>query len=265
MTWKSLFSSIWHRPQGYENFYFANLLASFNARTIQCTDIAALKNRADTLSKALQNRPEDPALTCELELLSHCLSGAADLALTVRDLRSRWVNLNGVSPEIKTPEPVDLEALRAEAKFLTVQIHRHYGLQQLFDANKRWALLWMFLCLPVALILLELIPRKCPDCGGGIIGYEMMAGILGGYTSCFLRVYRMTPGSDLVTGIQAARFDAANLLARPAMGAIFAVLLHFLFMSGSLSGGMFPKLAIEGVSGEVLFLKFLQGKVIALP
>jgi len=73
----------------------------------------------------------------------------------------------------------------------------------------------------------------------------------------------MPPGDDVLLAVKVLRYDRAGLLAKPFLGAIFAVALHLLFMSGVLSGGIFPTLAIHPKDVEVEFKSFFFGTVLA--
>jgi hypothetical protein len=61
----------------------------------------------------------------------------------------------------------------------------------------------------------------------------------------------------------ALRADRASLIAKPLLGAEFAVAPHLLFMSGLLSGGLFPALKINGEDAKVQFKDFFTGTVTA--
>jgi hypothetical protein len=77
-----------------------------------------------------------------------------------------------------------------------------------------------------------------------------------------MRVYKMEGGKDLVAGIQGVRFGVTSLIVKPALGGIFAIMLHLLFISKTFSGGAFPSLSIACTGDKpVHFSEFFTGIV----
>lgn len=245
---------LYRRPSRYEAPYCDNLLAIYHGQILQ--DAAVIRSRIEEL----QQREKTPDVACELELLNLHATDPSGLPQIVTQLRKRWGNLNGDPINQKASEGGDTAELLSEASLLTAQIHRQYALQQVFDAQKRWILFWMFFWFIIATgILGYLAVRQLHQ---GILFEEMLAGVIGGYTSSFMRVYQMEAGKDLVTGIQGVRFGVTSLIVKPALGGIFAILLHLLFLSKAFSGGMFPALSVAGTGDKLVrFVDFFVGTV----
>jgi len=243
---------------GYERAYFENVLASCDA--LQTKDPAAIQARIDKLRKGDSNA----ASICELTLLELRLMGAPGLVQAIPDLRARWAVMSGEPAKPGPPDSKDLEALLAEASFLTVMIHGHYGLMQTFENTKRWILVWMTLGL-IAGVAICIAANSKGHMGNGVLAMDLAAGVLGGYTSCLWRVFQAVPGDELVAATQAILSDRVAVMVKPVLGGIFAIVLHLLFMSKLLSGPLFPALTIDGTETTVHFVNFLTGSVSAAP
>jgi hypothetical protein len=89
----------------------------------------------------------------------------------------------------------------------------------------------------------------------GILFEEMLAGVIGGYASSFMRMYKTEHGKDLVASIQTLRNGIAGLIEKPPLGGIFALVLHLLFISKALARGMFPSLSILELGNDAKSLR----------
>ncbi|HEY4360569.1 MAG TPA: hypothetical protein VGN17_06355 [Bryobacteraceae bacterium] len=246
------------QPLGYERAYFENVLASCDA--LQTQGPAAIQARIEELKKADVNA----ASICELTLLELKLMGAPGLVQAIPDLRSRWAVMSGEPANATPPDAARPEDLLAEASFLTVMIHGHYGLMQTFENTKRWILVWMTLGLLIG-VGICLYANAKGHLGNGVLALDLAAGVLGGYTSCLWRVFQAVPGNELVAATQAILSDRVAVVVKPVLGGIFAIALHLLFMSKLLSGPLFPALTIDGSDTTVHFVNFLTGTVSAAP
>jgi len=256
MIWDRLKAWVYRRPLRYEEPYSDNLIAIYHALTFQ--DDASIKARVELL----ENSSKTSAEACELELLNLHFVPPESLPFIVAELRSRRSALG--EEELKPAStPDNPTAQKAEAAELISWIHRHYSLQQLFDAQKRWILFWMFFWFVAAVTVLSAILAK-GSLSKGILFEEMLAGVIGGYTSSFIRMYKTEPGKDLVASIQTLRNGVAGLIEKPLLGGIFALVLHLLFVSKALTGGMFPLLSIKELgSNSGTFNDWFTGTVVA--
>jgi hypothetical protein len=254
----SPFFSMAKRAQVEEEL-FSLLLAEFGATTsVDKQDIQPHVER-------LRGEPITMAVILEMQLLLLQLKSTNELLQTLPDLRSRWSNLKGRT-EAKKALASDREQLLAETEFLTSQLALQYKLQEGFAILKRKTIQGMLVtfCSAVGIVIIAGFFAYIRN-DQTIIQTEMLIGLLGGFVSSFLRIYLMLPGSDLIAAIGSLRSDRAGLMAKPLLGAAFAVALHLLFMSKMLSGGLFPSLAIYEIDGVAPFAKFFYGNVIATP
>jgi hypothetical protein len=252
-VWRSLTGWIYRRPPRYEEPYSENLIAVYHSLIIQ--DDALIKARV----AELESSSTTPAEACELELLNLHLAPAESIPFLLAELRSRRTALG--EEELKpSAAPDNTAAQKAEAAELIAWVHRRYALQELFDAQKRWILFWMFFWFVVSVSILGTILVKA--LAKGILFEEMLAGVIGGYTSSFIRMYKTEPGKDLVASIQTLRNGVAGLIEKPLLGGIFAIVLHLLFLSHAITGGMFPLVTVQEMGDKTdVFTKFFYGTV----
>jgi hypothetical protein len=233
---------------------FRIILARYAAATSLSLD--DIKARVDVLKLQVPTN----ASVLELELLRLSSSGIDQLRQEIPELRRKWATLSGQTASSKALDQCDKNSLLAEASFLTTQLLRQYYLREKFAIAKRQTVLLMFTIFVVGVVVAWLLSRRA---GQMIIAEEMIVGMIGGYVSSFLRVYTMPPGDDILLSVTALRADRASLIAKPLLGAVFAVALHLLFISGLLSGGLFPVLKINPEGSKGQFKQFFTGTVIA--
>jgi hypothetical protein len=236
----------------YIDDYFASTLATYYATKI--LDPEGIESRVEVLKK------ESPteALTLELELLRLCSADNALLKQEIPELRRKWAILSSQPESSNVIDQSDHEALLAEATFLTTQIFRNYAIQVEF-ANAKRQTVWFTLSFFVVAILIAALFAWLNK--QGILAEEAIAGMTGGFVSVFLRVYRMPVGEDPLLTARMLRSDRASVITKPLLGALFALVLHLLFMSKLLSGGLFPTLCINAKDAVVAFKDFFFGYV----
>lgn len=239
--------------QGDNEELFEVILARYDAGSLSTDDI---KKRVTDLRQRLPTN----ASVLELELLRLSCSSIDELRQEVPELRLKWAALSGRSLPSGSPNQADKESLLAEANFLTTQLLRQYYLREKFAIVKRQTVLLMF---TIFLMGIAVAWKLSQMTGQTIIAEEMIVGTIGGYVSSFLRVYTMPAGDDILLSLTALRADRASLIAKPLLGAVFAVTLHLLFMSGLLSGGLFPNLSIDCDKSKTEFDRFFTGTVVA--
>jgi hypothetical protein len=252
-----LWNWVYRRPETYEKPYSRNLLAIYQAHTLK--DDVAIQARIEELKQ----EEKTPEIACELELLNLRTVDATSLPQIVTQLRRRWGGLSGEPVDQQAPPNNDPAALRAEAALLLANIHGFYSLQQVFNAQKRWILFWMFLWFAVATGILGVWIINKPFKYAVLA--LMLVGIMGGYTSSFMRIYQIEAGKDLVASIQILRSGIIGLIVKPLLGGIFAILLHLLFLSNAFSGGMFPSVTVEAKDHLVHFSDFFYGTIQGTP
>lgn len=120
---------------------------------------------------------------------------------------------------------------------LTSDIVHQYGVREEFARAKRTVVVLMFVALLLVSLVGGLILKKQQM---NIIGAEILLGALGGYVSTFMRVYQSSIGVDAILSTRLLRSDWASIVARPILGAVFAVVLHLLFVGQLLTGGVIP-------------------------
>jgi hypothetical protein len=236
----------------YIDDQFASILATYDATKPLPPE--AIERRVSALK---EERPTK-ASTLELELLTLCGASEDLLRQEVPELRRRWTALGGQTNSTKSVDESTKGALLAEAIFLTTQIFGEYEVQEEF-ANAKRQTVWYTLGVSLVAILLAVLVGWLNK--NGILSEEAICGMCGGIVSVILRIYRMPPDKDALLSAKLLRSDRASIITKPLLGAAFALVLHLLFMSGLLSGGMFPSLSMHGKDEVVLFHRFLFGCV----
>ena len=119
------------------------------------------------------------------------------------------------------------------------------------------------------LIGIIVIIVKVPDIG--LIQLALVAGAIGGTMSLIQRVQSLPEADPLLFRLSGSTTVLQSLVIPPLTGAIFAALLLLIFMSGVVSGEIFPKFNLPPPKGHgVDFLNFYQntdaadGKAFAL-
>jgi hypothetical protein len=247
---------LWKRGRGdmaYVDDSFADLLATYDAtKYLKATGI-------DERVEALKAAPPTQASVLELELLRLFSADDDLLRQEIPELRRKWAILSGQPKSTKEIDKSSHEALLAEATFLATQIFRKYAVQVEF-ANAKRQTIWHALGFFVIAVAFAAAGAWCNK--NGIIAEEAIAGMTGGFVSVFLRIYRTPEGDDALLSAKMLRSDRASVVTKPLLGALFALVLHLLFMSKLLSGGLFPTLSIsEKDTAAGVFKDFLFGTV----
>jgi hypothetical protein len=242
----------------YEVDYFQSLLAQHDAQ--EPVDRVEIESRIAELRS--KTKP-DGAAVCELELLVLRLQGHEDLVESLPTLRKRYSDATGqATPAAVTDQRGDA-ALLGEAMYLTIHIHRAYCLNRQFEKARQRIVVLMF----VAAVLVVVLFRGMKAYRGlptTVVDMVMVAGVLGGFTSCLRRVYTMTRSVDPISAIQSLTASYASMIAAPALGCVFAIAMHLCLVGGLVSGALFPSLSLEdaGQGAHMHFTDFLYGTVV---
>jgi hypothetical protein len=221
-------------------------------------DKAALRKRIDEL----QAKPShDRYDTCELELLLLHLKSREELLQDLPALRSRLQAVDQAAPGPKTTDASTDAELLAEASHLTEMIHRSYLLTWLLEQTRQRMVNWMLAAAAATYALLAVaILRRAR--GVEVVDAVVVAGVLGGFTSCLRRISAVTSGPDPVSAIQTLGASRSGMIAAPLLGAIFGVLLYVCFTGGLVSGVLFPTFTVTpDMDYKTPFAQFLFGTI----
>jgi hypothetical protein len=241
----------------YEQDYFDNLLAEFDSS--QPKTLEEIEARVEALR---QRKPADANAACEMELLLVRAATPEYLDEVLPPLRKRLKDVTGEDPP-KAPEQITDEMQKAEARYLIVRLHRFYVLNHRFEAVRQRLIIYMSGFLVVSVVVAAIVGFVNPKFT--IITMVIVAGALGGFTSCLQRVYTMTRGDDPIGATEALLASRMTILVSPILGIIFALALYQCFMGGLLSGDIFPALEVHGGSDKSTFRDFFWGTVEAKP
>lgn len=175
-------------------------------------------------------------------------------------------------------ETADEASLRADLEQVVSETHRIRNLEPAiarrrtkvaYDVGK--ITLWIVgISLVIYLANLyapsEWRPAFTPNSGPGLLGMLVLSalfGALGGFVSLMRRIYGATAPNTAginpgLINIQELDSGVFSLLLSPVYGAVFAILLSFLFMSGILQGSLFP--AFENANGASSHFTLLSVK-----
>jgi hypothetical protein len=211
---------------------------------------------------ALRSLEPSGSLCLELDLLRLETLNAHELGLEVDSLRKAVGAVGEKITPSDTPTPAERAALLSEARYLTAQVFKQHELREVFESVKLRTIFWMFvvfLLFSISSLAFGILEKW----NQGILAVEVILGTSGGFISSFLRVYRMDPGLDVMSATDGLTYERASLLVKPLVGGVFALVLHLLFISQLLSGGLFPKITIACPEEPVYFLDFFLGSVTA--
>lgn len=237
---------------------FDHTLAIYSATRIGSAEIDP------RIQQLRQITPSTPAVLCELELLRLRAAGKEDLIQAIPSLRREFASITGKpisAAALDRSGPDAMSKLLAEASFLTVQIARSRALQETFAFNKTVLLRRIAPWLPIALLVAGLIVRFASRDPTLLI--VILIGGCGGIVSICIRISKLEPGPDLAGACLSLRWDFASLIAKPVLGATFAVTLYLLFIAGMVKGSLFPVLAFDGDSTATGFREFFSARVCA--
>jgi hypothetical protein len=177
----------------------------------------------------------------------------------------RFQEVTGQEPP-KSPQQPTEGVRRAEAAYLTVQLHRFYVLNRRFESTRQRMILQMFSVLLFALLVTYFLSvRHRGASNPTLLTMVIVAGGFGGFTSCLQRVYTLNRGGDPISATQALLASRASMLASSILGMIFAIALHLCFMGGLLKGDSFPDLHLYGMPTQTTFSTFFWAVVEAPP
>ena len=251
-----------HQPS-YEEDYFRTLLAEFDASAP--TDANGIRARVGDLR---EKKPIDAFATTELELLMLRLASHEELLQLLPPLRKRVSEVTGEDVSKAPIDQLSDPALRSEAAYLTVELHKFYVLNDRFEQTRQRLIRQLFLTMLVvtgligAAALLEVHMHQNPVT---VLTVALFAGMFGGFTSCLRRVYTFNRGSDPISAMQALMASRASMVASPVLGVIFALGIYLCLLGGILNGNLFPNLTIQGVSGRPITFPEFFGTVEGSP
>jgi hypothetical protein len=166
--------------------FFEYILARFDAAKLLSKN--GIDPQIQTRLEELRRVQLTDAALLEIELLRLGFCTTEQLLQEVPDLRQRGTTLTGNRSTTKS-ESSDRENLLAEANFLTQKMFREYELREEFARAKRQIIIWMDVCLLVAVGTGIGILYHYQD-ATSIIAEEVVFGVMGGFLSAFLRIYQ---------------------------------------------------------------------------
>lgn len=250
------------RPS-YEEDCFRTLLAEFDA--FAPTDANGIRARVGELR---EKKPIDAFAITELELLVLRLASHEELVQLLPPLRKRVLEVTGEDVSKVPIEQVPDPALRSEAAYLTVQLHKCYVLNDRFEETRQRLirhLFWTMLAITGLIAAVALGEAHINHHAVTVLTVAMFAGMFGGFTSCLRRVYTFNRGTDPISAMQALTASRASMLASPVLGVIFAVGIYLCLLGGVLNGNLFPNLTIQGISGRPITFPEFFGTVEGSP
>ena len=257
MTAKGVWT--WFRPGDVDEQYFETVLARYDASKL----LAGVGARAEVDARVdqLRSQPISNAATLELELLRIGASSVEELLQEIPELRRRWSALGGKPLSSTASSHANRDSFVAEASFLMTEISREYDLRIAFGMVKGWQT-WRMAIIFIAWVLAAIAVAYL-KVSASVFAEAIILGLLGGYVSCFLRIYQMPAGADTNLAVQSLRYYSANLIAKPLLGALFAVVLYLLFMSHLMTSPLFPAISIGAADTPISFQDYFFGTVMA--
>lgn len=169
---------------------------------------------------------------------------------------SDYLKDNPLIPATET----DLVKFRAEAQYLLHQIYLPFAALSSREGLGKWLTEWagsmiVLIIIGVAAILFFFLPRI--GITGTPIKIAFLGGAIGGLVSVLQRIQSISFEGDPIYNLATFWNGAYALFVSPFTGAIFGVLLYFLFTGGVLQGRFFPNIAtpygadINGMCGEM--------------
>ncbi len=247
----------------YEEDYFRTLLAEFDASTP--TEPNGIRARVGELR---EKKPIDAFATTELELLVLRLASHEEVLQILPPLRKRVSEITGEDVSKVPIEQLPDPALRSEAAYLSVQLHKFYVLNDRFEKTRQRLirhLFWTMLAVTGLIGAATLGEAHVNHHPVTVLTVAMFAGMFGGFTSCLRRVYTFNRGSDPISAMQALTASRASMLASPVLGVIFALGIYLCLLGGILNGNLFPNLTIQGISGRPITFPEFFGTVEGSP
>lgn len=184
------------------------------------------------------------------------------LAVSVRNEYAELLGADMYAAYEKSNPPAadsgDEKALRADIEQLQCELQWTYIIQPLEENSRfrltKW-LMWAMLLLTLAIIIWMVLSwRVLHGPGTQPMAFALFAGAVGACFSAQRRIQTALARSSSLLNILRSQTSALGIQIAPAIGALSATVVAFLFGSGLLSGALFPKLTIIGDPAKELTL-----------
>ena len=171
---------------------------------------------------------------------------------------------SGVPVETNTPEKLAL--VRADLTRVLDVLHWHYSLipmrERMRKALTQQCMGWI-ICYSVVLVGALIWLYRCNFDFVAMLCCVIYWGIIGGFVSSQRRMQSLPSDGDPIISVFGLDSAGYYLWLSPLLGAVFAVMLMMMFISGMIEGSVFPRFARHQPSPEAM--SFFNTLAVALP
>jgi hypothetical protein len=250
----------------YLDHVLGDLTATLKAEDAPPAYVGEIRTRADAARKErLHGLPEGQPATSITWSDIHMLERYLLSRETVETLRRRaWflrlkyrevVGQRAYDAYLASQPPSDVDAteaaLRADLERLLSALHRSYTLLPLREQMRtgviraigKWLLIVLLISIPFVVFF--------ATTGQTLIAMAFvvaLAGAAGGFMSLQQRIQHVPTDGDPLISIFELQNGLASIYLAPISGAVFAVLLFFIFMAKLVEGALFPNIAEVGLT-----------------